>query len=138
MKVIVDTCVWSLALRKANFNQDNSYVKELRELIMEGRIEILGPIRQELLSGIKYKEQFKKLKANLAFFPDHEIRTSDYETAAELFNLCRKNGLQGSNTDFLICSVAINNKMAVLTTDEDFAHFSKHVSDLRLIAPRYL
>jgi predicted nucleic acid-binding protein len=48
-------------------------------------------------------------------------------TAAQFFNVCRAKGIQGSNTDFLICAVAIRNKLAVFSTDRDFAHFSKHL-----------
>jgi predicted nucleic acid-binding protein len=137
MKVVVDTSVWSLALRRSDYNKNNPYVRELRELILEGRVQMLGPIRQELLSGIKYKEQFKKLRKILSSFPDFEVQSKDYEKAAELFNQCRKNGIQGSNTDFLICVIVINNNLGILTTDEDFSNFKKVISDLRLIEPRY-
>ena len=138
MKIIVDTSVWSIALRKADYNKDNPYVRELRELILEGRIQMIGPIRQELISGMKYKEQFKKLKRTLSFFPDYMIQTPDFEKAAEFYNHCRKNGIQGSNTDFLICAIAINNNMAILTLDEDFLHFKNLISSIRLIEPRFL
>ena len=55
MKVIIDTCIWSLALRK-NEPQNNTYITELKELIKEVRVQLLGSIRQELLSGIKSKK----------------------------------------------------------------------------------
>ena len=138
MKVIVDTSVWSLALRKADYNKNNLFVKELVELINEGRVQMIGPIRQELLSGIKFVEQFKKLKKTLSFFPDCQIKSYDYEKAAELFNHCRKNGIQGSNTDFLICAIAINHNMTILTVDKDFSNINKFISDLKLIQPRFI
>ncbi len=138
MKVIVDTSVWSLALRKLEYHKDNPFVKELSDLIREGRVQMIGPIRQELLSGIKFAEQFKKLKKTLTYFPDLQIKSADYEKAAELFNLCRKSGIQGSNTDFLICAIAVNQNMAILAIDEDFIHFNKYISDLKLIKPRIL
>lgn len=53
MRVLVDTCVWSDALRKVNFKADDPIVKELKELIREGRVQMIGPIRQEILSGIR-------------------------------------------------------------------------------------
>jgi predicted nucleic acid-binding protein len=77
---------------------------------------MIGPIRPELLSGIKFVEQFKKLKKTISFFHDYPIRSSDYEKAAELFNHCRKNGIQGSNTDFLMCAIAINHNGYVYET----------------------
>lgn len=54
MKIIIDTCVWSLALRR-NKPQGNEYVEELKELIKEVRAQLIGPVREELLSGIKSK-----------------------------------------------------------------------------------
>ena len=54
MKIIVDTCIWSLAVRRNNVAQ-NPYIDELRSLIEEIRVQLIGPIRQELLSGIKSK-----------------------------------------------------------------------------------
>lgn len=138
MKVIADTSVWSLALRKPDYNKNNPYVKELVALINEGRVQMIGPIRQEVLSGIKFIEQFKKIKKTLSFFPDCQIKSSDYEKAAELFNHCRKSGIQGSNTDFLICAISLNHNMTILTVDEDFFHINKLVSELRLIQPRFI
>ncbi|MES1245213.1 MAG: type II toxin-antitoxin system VapB family antitoxin [Acidobacteriota bacterium] len=49
------------------------------------------------------------------------------ERAAELFNLCRRQGVQGSNTDFLLCAVAERHGLPILTTDGDFEIFSRHV-----------
>ena len=58
MKVLVDTSVWSLALRRRT-PPDNPYVQEFNELIKERRVQMIGPIRQELLSGIRDEAQFK-------------------------------------------------------------------------------
>lgn len=69
MKVIVDTCIWSLALRQKN-NTNSVYVVELRELLKQTRVQMIGAIRQEILSGIKINAQFQSLKTCLAEFPD--------------------------------------------------------------------
>lgn len=122
MKVIVDTCVWSLALRRDRTGQ-NETVAELRSLIEDHRVQMLGPIRQEILSGIKKDTQFHTLKKHLAGFPDLPLISDDYETAARYFNLCRKKGIQGSNTDFLICAAAVRVKFDIYTLDRDFVHF---------------
>lgn len=134
MNVLVDTGVWSLALRRRHFSQE-PVVLELRELISEGRAHLIGSIRQEVLSGIREKTQFDRLRAHLQEFPDLPVRTPDHERAAELFNLCRSHGVQGSNTDFLICAVADRYGMAILTTDGDFPLFARHLP-VRLHAPR--
>jgi predicted nucleic acid-binding protein len=126
MKVLVETSVWSLALRRGR--QSTSVpVQELRNLIFAHRVQIIGPIRQEILSGVREEVQFKDLEARLAPFPDLPITTEDYLTAARFFNLCRKKGIQGSNTDFLLCAAAVHNRLAIFTTDKDFVSFAVHL-----------
>jgi predicted nucleic acid-binding protein len=122
MKVIVDTSVWSLALRRSK-DGENEYVEELGELIKEVRAQLIGPVRQELLNGIKSEKQYKVLKKHLRAFKDLAIETEDYELAAEYFNTARKNGIQGSNTDFLLCAISTRRRMPIYTTDNDFINF---------------
>jgi predicted nucleic acid-binding protein len=124
VNVLVDTTIWSLALRRAK-RVDERAPRELGELIREGRVVILGPIRQELLSGIKLKAQFELLKEHLGSFPDLELESADYEDAAAAFNQCREKGIQGSNTDFLLCAVAQRRGLAIYTTDGDFKHYAR-------------
>jgi len=126
MRVLVDTSVWSEALRRAK-KAESEVVHELRSLILEHRVDIIGPIRQEVLSGLREEIQFKKLKKHLAAFPDLPLNTDDYTTAAEFFNTCRAEGIQGSNTDFLICATAVRRGLSVYTTDKDFAQFAEHL-----------
>ena len=115
-----------MALRRGK-NLISAHAEELRNLILDHRVEIIGPIRQELLSGIRETRQFKKLKSHLAAFPDIPLITEDYIVAAKFYNICKSNGLQGSNTDFLICAVAIRNHLSIFTTDKDFSFFTKHL-----------
>ena len=124
MKVIVDTCVCSLALRRSE-PMASTEVRLLEELIQDGRVAMLGPIREELLSGVKAPAQFKKLAGALEAFPDEELTTEDYVEAARCFNRCRSKGVQGSNTDFLLCAVSLRTSFPILTTDGDFGHFKK-------------
>ena len=134
MRVLVDTSVWSAALRRAK-GARSACADELRSLILEHRVEIIGPIRQEVLSGIREQTQFDKLEKHLAAFPDIPLQAGDHVTAARFFNLCRAKGVQGSNTDFLICAVAVRNRLAIYTTDHDFSLFAKHMP-IALHAPR--
>ncbi len=122
MKVIVDTSVWSLALRRSK-NVENKHVEELEELIKEVRAQLIGPVRQELLNGIKSEKQYRVLKKHLRAFKNLDIETEDYELAAEYFNTARKNGIQGSNTDFLLCAISTRLRMPIFTTDKDFLYF---------------
>jgi predicted nucleic acid-binding protein len=102
-------------------------VDELTELIQEARALLIGPIRQELLSGIPDVRQFNALRDRLRAFNDVSIHESDYERAAEFSNSCRQAGVQGSHVDFLICSVAAGNSAAILSTDKDFIRYAKHL-----------
>lgn len=127
MKVLVDTSVWSLALRKKVLSEEEQrVVQELKELILEMRVTIIGPIRQELLSGISDELKFEKLKGKMRAFDDVELTQDDYERAAEISNSCRRHGIQGSHIDFLIFSASINNDMSIFTTDKDFKHYKKY------------
>jgi len=132
--VLVDTSVWSLALRRAG-EPSAGTVKELTALIREGHAAILGAIRQELLSGIRSARQFDTLRTRMRAYPDIRVDTADYEDAAALFNRCRARGIQGSNTDFLLCAVAMRHDIAIFTTDRDFARFAR-VVPVRLHAAR--
>jgi len=130
VKILVDTSVWSLALRRSGTlsAKDKSLVSELSELISEVRVAIIGPIRQELLSGISRQTQFEALKEMLAAFDDIPLRREDYERAAEFYNTCRKSGIQGSRIDFLICAVAAGREIPIFTTDNDFLLYAKHLA----------
>lgn len=124
MNVLVDTSIWSLALRRSKIVVNVEMI-ELRRLIDDFEAAIIGPIRQELLSGIRDIKQFVFLRERLAAFPDLALKTADFEQAASYFNHCRVKGVQGSNTDFLICAVSSSRKMPIFTTDGDFAQFAK-------------
>ncbi|MEP6945602.1 MAG: PIN domain-containing protein [Acidobacteriota bacterium] len=122
MNVLVDTSVWSLALRRTE--PIDAVRLKLQELILDGRAAIIGPVRQELLSGVKLSAQFEALREKLRAFTDIELQTEDHEEAARFFNRCRTNGIQGSNTDFLICAVAARRELPIFTTDMDFQRFA--------------
>ena len=122
MKVLVDTSAWSLALRRRA--PRHHAVDELRRLIASGRVAMVGAIRQEILSGIRDAASFERLRDHLRSFPDEVVTTADHERAAEFFNTCRRRGVQGSNTDFLLCAVAANHAFPILTTDADFTRYA--------------
>lgn len=125
MKVLVDTSVWSLAFRRQS--PAHPSVEELRRLIRTGRTAVIGPIRQEVLSGIRDATVFENLRDRLSAFPDEPLTTADYERAAEYFNTCRAKGLQGSNTDFLLCAVSVHHSMPLLTTDGAFLRYARMI-----------
>ncbi len=110
MNVVVDTSVWSLALRRRRLVSEPE-ASELGELIREGRVALLGPVRRGYLSGISSERQYALLRDHLRAFPDLDLAEEDHEEAALFFNRCRARGVQGSNTDFLICAAAARRKL---------------------------
>jgi len=138
VRVLVDTPIWSLALRRKTSDlsvQEECLERELAELIREGRACIIGPIRQEILSGIRNAKAFERLRERLGHFPDETLGSVDFEQAARFFNECRAQGITGSPTDLLICAVAHRLDLAVFTTDNDFPRYAEHLP-VRLHAPR--
>jgi predicted nucleic acid-binding protein len=123
MRVLVDTCIWSHVLRHKT--PDTILSKKLKELVQDGRVAIIGPIRQELLSGIPNAVQFHHLKEILSSFEDIALKTEHFGKAAEFSNICRGKGIQGSTIDFLICAVACMENLTIFTVDEDFENYKK-------------
>ena len=135
MDVLVDTSIWSLAFRRKAAPLVPPEVLELKQLILECRARIIGPVRQELLSGIADREQYESLKVRLRAFPDVPMETGHFERAAEMFNQCRKAGIQGVHIDFIICAVAKEYGIPVFTSDRDFDHYDR-VLGIALYRPR--
>lgn len=133
MKVLVDTPIWSCALRSEN-RVYQAGVDALAALIRDQRALIIGPIRQELLSGYSDLRKYRTLKEKLAHFPNAPILDVDYELAAEFSNKCRKKGVQGSHVDFLICAVAVRLDVPIFTSDKDFGHY-QNVIPVKLYNP---
>ncbi len=121
MKVLVDSCVWSLSLRRrkeaALAPADHRLQKLLLDLIAQGNVAMIGPIRQEVLSGIREMAQFEKLKKRLESIKDVDLTTRHYEEAARLYNLCRSHGVECGPIDVLLCSMAAEMKWPILTSD---------------------
>jgi predicted nucleic acid-binding protein len=122
VKVLADACAWSLMLRRrdqAALNTEERLIRDaLTEAIWDGQVVIIGPIRQEVLSGVKDPGQFAKLRSALSAFHDEPLTTFHYEEAARLFNLCRSRGIECGATDILICSVAAEMRWPILTNDQ--------------------
>ncbi len=128
MDVLVDTSVWSLALRRGATQlnqQQSSMVTKLAQLAHEGRALLIGPIRQELLTGIRHPVQFETLRKRLCDFPDVPLASGDYERAAEAANRCIAAGVAVTDVDLLICAVAMDRGWQVYTADQDFFRYAK-------------
>ena len=125
--VLVDTSVWSLALRRKTENlsaSEQSLGQQLSQLIIAGRAQIIGAIRQELLSGIRDRATFDRIRNYLRAFDDPRLGFLDYEEAAKMNNTCRGRGIAGSSIDFLICAAAHLRGWSIFTLDHDFKRYA--------------
>lgn len=121
MKLLVDACIWSLSLgrrRVTLLSEDQQQMLvRLQEAIAEGRVAIIGAIRQEILSGIRDEVHFLKTQHALASFLDEEVTSADYVEAARLYNTCLDRGVQCGSVDMLLCAVAARRHFTVFTYD---------------------
>ena len=124
MRVLADTPVWSAAFRRAD-GVPGEYRQEMLRLVNQGLVEMIGPIRQEILSGIRERSKFEAVRDRLRSFPDLAIETGDYEEAAAYYNQCRSVGIEGPFTDFVICAVAARHDLSIFTDDRDFTGYKK-------------
>jgi predicted nucleic acid-binding protein len=128
MQVLVDTPIWSLALRRISTHlssREQAQTASLRDLIRAGRAQLVGPVRQELLSGIRQEKTFQELPDYLRAFDEPTLEIADYEDAARIANRCRSRGIAGSAIDFLICAIAARRYWQIFTADRDFARYAK-------------
>jgi predicted nucleic acid-binding protein len=127
VSVLVDTTIWSLALRRRSGDLNATearLVAEWSALVCDGRPILIGPIRQELLSGIRDHRMFERLRRSLGAFFHASIRSMDYDQAAALFNQCRSRGVAATSVDMLICAVSRRLKVSLFTIDSDFGRYA--------------
>jgi predicted nucleic acid-binding protein len=126
MPLLVDTSVWSLALRRdAEANQPE--VQCLKDALQgDDVVVITGLVLQELLqgfSGPKAKAQIiERFKALALIQPDRD----DHVDAAALRNACRRAGVQIGTIDALLAQLCIRHQLTLLTTDKDFVFAARH------------
>ena len=127
MGLLVDTSVWSLALRRDGPNSSPEVKLLVKALDSGDEIYSTGIILQELLQGFAGPTAHKALIERFASIPMLVPETSDYIDAAELRNKCRRKGVQAGTIDALIAQLSLRYKLSLLTTDRDFKHMSKVV-----------
>ncbi|MBI4006287.1 MAG: PIN domain-containing protein [Gammaproteobacteria bacterium] len=128
--VLVDTSVWSLALRRhANdlSARDQRLVEALMDLITDGKAVLIGMIRQEILSGIRDPKAFRVLRARLIDLPYLPVGLTEHDLAASFYNKCATNGIVASAVDMLICAAGVSHRMPIFTTDTDFNRYTKYL-----------
>jgi len=131
LSLLVDTSVWSLALRR-NSPPDIAPVAELRRAIAAGEtIVVTGLILQELLQGFSGPRAGDQIIARFAALPLLTPQRSDHVDAAQLRNACRRGGLQIGTIDALLAQLCIRHDLTMLSTDKDFTAIAER-SPLKL------
>ncbi|MCB9497037.1 MAG: PIN domain-containing protein [Fibrobacteria bacterium] len=120
--VLVDTNIWSTFFRR-NKPEDDRLRSNLEMLMRENRILIIGPIRQEILTGIKDHGKYLLLKEYLRAYEDQPITTETYELAAQIANECAKTGIAMSSIDATIVAVIVSEGYEIYTYDQDFLRY---------------
>ena len=127
MKLLVDTSVWSLALRRDTPTNSGEVTLLSKALEGEGEVYVTGVILQELLQGFSGPKASEMIVQRFSALPMVVPDTSDHIQAAALRNHCRQNGVQVGTIDALIAQLALRFELHLLTTDNDFKHMAKHV-----------
>lgn len=136
--ILVDTPLWSLALRRRSADlslSDRTFTQRLYEFVQQHQVQLLGSIRQEVLSGIRDASQFRHIRDKLRAFPNVGLEEEDYEDAARFSNDCRRGGIAGSSVDMLMCAVSIRREWQIFTTDRDFTRY-RTIIPLQLVPLR--
>jgi len=128
MKVLVDTSVWSLVLRRRRKDispDERELVHLMGDLIRLGAVVLIGVVRQELLAGINDPAVFQEIREYLRFFEEVSLIVDDFEEAAAAHMTCRRGGITGTPIEMLICAVSMRLEVPILTTDVDFTHYAR-------------
>jgi predicted nucleic acid-binding protein len=132
---MVDTSVWSLALRRDAVG-DAPEVAALRGALQNGEsIVTTGLVLQELLQGFSGPRDRSRIIERFGAIPLISPDRQDHIDAAALRNLCRRAGLQVGTIDAILAQLCIRHDLTMLTTDKDFAGIARHAS-LRIRKPR--
>ncbi|MFT4195254.1 PIN domain-containing protein [Ottowia sp.] len=126
MTLLVDTSVWSLALRRDAPTGEPEVATLHEALAGADTVVTTGIVLQELLQGFGTPKARTRIIASFGALalipPDRE----DHVAAADLRNTCRAAGVQFGTIDALIAQLCIRHDLTLLTTDQDFSHAARH------------
>jgi predicted nucleic acid-binding protein len=127
MTFLVDTSVWSLALRR----DGSTNVPEVRVLqdALAGSDAVVttGLVIQELLQGFNGPRAAAAIVERFQALPIIAPDRNDHIAAAEVRNSCRRAGVQVGTIDALLIQLCGRHELTLLSTDNDFVHAAQHV-----------
>ena len=126
MTILVDTSVWSLALRR-DAEAREPEVQVLKDSLLGDEVVVTtGLVLQELLQGFSAPKAQAQIVQRFATLPIIQPDRNDYIGAAGIRNTCRRAGIQIGTIDALLAQLCIRHELTLLTTDQDFVHVAKH------------
>ena len=130
MSVLIDTSIWSLALRRRRRDLNPAELKayyEWERLVLDGEAALIGPVRQETISGIASAREVLVVKQRLAPVLEFPMPSDLFILAADFYNTCRAAGVGPGAIDMMICAAAYSNGSAIFSSDPDFVHYARHL-----------
>lgn len=126
MTLLVDTSVWSLALRR-DASADEPEVQALKDALAGNDVIVTtGLVLQELLQGFSGPKAQQQIVERFSALPFLQPDRDDHVAAASLRNACRRSGVQLGTIDALLARLCIRHDLTLLTTDKDFVHAARH------------
>lgn len=116
LNVLVDTSVWSLALRR-DLPPDVPEIHELRRSLEAGTVFCTGLILQELLQGFAKPKAYRQIVEHFSALPLLVPDREDHIHAADIWNRCRGKGIQTGTIDALLAQLCMRYDLTMLTTD---------------------
>lgn len=126
MTMLVDTSVWSLALRRDGAASEPEVQALKQAFLVDDVVVTTGLVLQELLQGFSGPKARAQLVDRFAALPFIQPDREDHVGAAGIRNACRRAGVQVGTIDALLAQLCIRHDLTLLTTDNDFVHAAKH------------
>ena len=135
MTLLVDTSVWSLALRR-DASASEPAVHQLKDALMGADVVVTtGLVLQELVQGFSGPKSRAQIIERFAALPLLQPDREDHVAAAGLRNTCRRSGVQIGTIDALLAQLCIRHHLTLLSTDNDFKLAASHCA-LRVWTPK--
>jgi predicted nucleic acid-binding protein len=126
MTLLVDTSVWSLALRR-DAEAAEPEVQYLKDALFGSEVVVTtGLVLQEILQGFSGPKAQAQIIERFGALPLLVPDRDDHISAAALRNTCRQAGVQIGTIDALLAQLCVRHDLTLLTTDKDFTHTAKH------------
>ena len=127
MTLLVDTSVWSLALRRSGPSTEPAVAALYEALLGAEAVVTTGLVLQELLQGFSGPKAAAAIVERFRALPMIQPERQDHIAAAEVRNTCRRSGVQIGTIDALLIQLCGRHEMTLLSTDKDFTHAAVHV-----------